>query len=1038
MSIAILCIRSQALTRTRPEERTPSRAPPSTDALGDAAGTRIDGQPASESATGKPICVPSQSTQNLLQHQGPASPSLRRVQTTIGLNAAIPRTPSVSTADVVPLPLPALVTLEAASVEAPALGDQSLRVTETQQTNSENTTPLGPHLHTMDISQQLRSMSQLSDTAELESVSTCRPSFHNHRREQSDIGRLSCQSRHSRQYSALGTHLVHSRVASLASSSLYSRPSGRDTSLSQAATDPKHAPFTAQLPSSLDAACLDWPLHMPASHDGAFADAAIPKFDVDGMGSHSRGTLPSSSPYNIIPSGSSSYVTALNRDNTSVKWLSPPQRSTSIPSRGSSSNLTIQSKSSRFFERLSPPKKLVKKRRSLFKFLRPGSRKHEGRSISTPTLSAVSQGHTDTYDGAADDAGLLTIQYELEEQPATRVRSASMNQLGGQRRNTAAQLDVPNARAASVYQMEGLRRSTAAQLDVPDIESIRRRPSLADYERNLTIIGDDRRRPSTIDLVKLQELQDEDRKQSIHLLPTLSRAKRLDNEPPTGLMAQALAKHQNEKALFRSASKQKESLGHAGHIQAAFGLGNFNTPLPDSGAIAHVQNTNPGIASASHDRTSASEPGRYIGVAHTASAATLQTPAFLQTPPAASRRASSAAPTTSSFRAQNTNKIGTSLSSWSRYPSHTRTDRCSSAGRADAVLSRDFAIDIDPEHITSDDGETDVMEGRPKKHGSKRGKGALRRRSSTMFSGLLRYYSNIFSAGSGPQNRRSSVMTGGWLANPDLEMLPPSNTAETAAPHHDHYFKYHLHRLEEQMLHEVEHLEEEADKLMHLDLAHHRSSSHADSTPFRQDSLFHNIAVHTPSRKESVFVGPMDDMGEDSMLSQALQDTDAEALSSSTAKRSNGRLDQFDGARDEADIRTGRKVSKADLWSAVYQECLTLPPSTEAKNRTAPASVFPDHYNDSHSMPPPMLRPTKARSPVQPKALDAKSSIRRFPSVTVVDDRKGHSRSVSLISVKVDGSGVSRGSTYDLLQLIEEREKVEREKLLGLDTSVSR
>jgi len=56
------------------------------------------------------------------------------------------------------------------------------------------------------------------------------------------------------------------------------------------------------------------------------------------------------------------------------------------------------------------------------------------------------------------------------------------------------------------------------------------------------------------------------------------------------------------------------------------------------------------------------------------------------------------------------------------------------------------------------------------------------------------------------------------------------------------------------------------------------------------------------------------------------------------------------------------------------------------------------------------------------------SVVRRFPSVTVVDDRKGHWRSISLISAQ---SGKSlRNSTNDLLDLIKEAENQEREKLM--------
>jgi len=50
----------------------------------------------------------------------------------------------------------------------------------------------------------------------------------------------------------------------------------------------------------------------------------------------------------------------------------------------------------------------------------------------------------------------------------------------------------------------------------------------------------------------------------------------------------------------------------------------------------------------------------------------------------------------------------------------------------------------------------------------------------------------------------------------------------------------------------------------------------------------------------------------------------------------------------------------------------------------------------------------------------------------VVDDRKGHWRSVSFISVKSNKSGNSfvRESSRDLLELMEQQKQQEREKLL--------
>lgn len=54
---------------------------------------------------------------------------------------------------------------------------------------------------------------------------------------------------------------------------------------------------------------------------------------------------------------------------------------------------------------------------------------------------------------------------------------------------------------------------------------------------------------------------------------------------------------------------------------------------------------------------------------------------------------------------------------------------------------------------------------------------------------------------------------------------------------------------------------------------------------------------------------------------------------------------------------------------------------------------------------------------------------RHFPSVTVVDDRKGHWRSVSMMSV--DSGKSVRRSTRDLLETVKATQTLELEKLLG-------
>ncbi len=129
----------------------------------------------------------------------------------------------------------------------------------------------------------------------------------------------------------------------------------------------------------------------------------------------------------------------------------------------------------------------------------------------------------------------------------------------------------------------------------------------------------------------------------------------------------------------------------------------------------------------------------------------------------------------------------------------------------------------------------------------------------------------------------------------------------------------------------------------------------------------------------------------------------------------------LDGAGTEKPVNMNRTISKAELLSDMYRDCLIRPISTDIKP-TQEAAL----------MPPPALKPVKARTPDKPTSLDPKATIRRFPSVTVVDDRKGHLRSVSLISVKTSRShGFERSSTHDLLELIKVREAAEKEKLMN-------
>lgn len=910
----------------------------------------------------------------------------------------------------------------------------------------------GMHLHTMDIHQQLRSMSALSDdTTEDDALLMPHHTWNFHHRERRRVNDPSAFSRHTHVRSTTNPQDLR-RGLSPAASSVYSRPS----SLVSRDAEQKDGP-SYEIPN-VDGALMDWPLQPPATN--ASVRESQEGSEHEGVVSEERASTPlTASRSTVRHSGTANS----HADQSSVRFT-PRPRTAPLQSKASSSLLTGSSRRSRFLQRLSPPKKTVKKRRSIFKFLRAGTRKQQQqiRSISSPILRPTLSPGAGLYDGPADDPGLLTVQYELTNNPQHSGKFASVSHLSSERKGTATRLSVPS--------------------------ELQRRPSLAEYERHLTATGDDRRRPSTIDLQKLEEVQEDDRCESLLLQRKLSRAKPLADEP-TGLMAQALEKHQQEKALFRSASKQRESL-HA------------RPPTPQTRPVAETfvaSGANlapPSIAVHDEAVDPAEKPGRRLSTAgKEAAAGHLVPPEASAAGPSGyastaaslttteSRRLSSAPlpPDTSLSSPDHQKRIGTALESWSRFPSHSRPERSGSAGPKDAVFTKDFAIDMTTAELEA--LEEGVEAGSPptSKGASLRGR-RLPRSRSTMFSGLARYYSNIFSSDSAAgQNRRTSVVKGGWLANPDLELLPAPNSSEPTFPHQDHGFKQHLHQLEHELEETVrrdvefveaeaqkfskevrrevgiveeeaerfereferdvqlvedgaerfenrlrkdlELVEEEAEKFMHHNHQHQHHQHHHQSAArsavggnmFKQEGLF---ADQPHVKRDSTFMGPLDNLKDEPATGEPNVEEHSATL---------------DGTTEPTIQQVKKPYNKAEVFSDLYKDCLVRPDSaSSARAATNLSTAADDLAPNASEAAPSALKPVKVRSPEQRKQLDAQSSVRRFPSVTVVDDRKGHSRSVSLLSVKVGADGgIYRSSTNDLLQLLQEREREERERLLS-------
>ncbi|CAN9319646.1 unnamed protein product [Alternaria alternata] len=141
------------------------------------------------------------------------------------------------------------------------------------------------------------------------------------------------------------------------------------------------------------------------------------------------------------------------------------------------------------------------------------------------------------------------------------------------------------------------------------------------------------------------------------------------------------------------------------------------------------------------------------------------------------------------------------VGAWGRYPSHTRHDRTASAGKADNVQPRDFALEaaIKFASATDDEDLIDPTERRPstpllpgeKKKQKKVGSGRIAKSNSMTFGKtLMKNYAKMFRSQSTEFQRhgrghRSSIASGGILEHPELELLPHVWTGEVHKGHAD-------------------------------------------------------------------------------------------------------------------------------------------------------------------------------------------------------------------------------------------------------------
>lgn len=632
-----------------------------------------------------------------------------------------------------------------------------------------------------------------------------------------------------------------------------------------------------------------------------------------------------------------------------------------------------------------PPAKSSKKRRSVLQLLFPRLARPKLRSVSSPLLCEKTDMVSAMFDGPSDDPNLLSVPGQsLERQQSGR--SLSLNE---------TQSHSPSKLSTSGSEI-GLSRQRTGQT------------SLADYQLSLAVTGDDRRRKSAIDLEALRAAPEGDRREiqkPLRRALPLSGSSRSENT----LMEKALHQHRLEKAaLFRVSSRRIEPPTTTVQAPPVFNVSFGASAANMSGCMPAAMDDVDPLEPTKWPTTRRSQSMRQMRFSKGSALSSQPSTSFT-------------VGTTSTTAAMRRPQSAGDLAAWSRFPSHTRAERCSTASREDNVISQDFAYP----RKGKDQSSEALAFNTPSTDKTRKRNWVVRSRSIT-FDSVMRYYSNLFTS-SAARNRRSSIAAGGRLEHPELEILPPIFPALAfGMPHYAHPSGGLVDRIKE----EGHHLKEESQHLR--EEGHHLKEE-------TQEILAHHSHLHHHYRISEEGVDP---------LSQASNDTESEHDSNDGhISPSPPRLQlpedhvTLDGTT-EVEVKENLEETEgapgARRLSQMYQTYVRLPTSMDvtaeaSKEEDLRDTGSPESYSgDSKVEMLPGLLAVPSRDHSTGSAGSAGTIVRRFPSVTVVDDRKGHWRSVSLVSVQ---SGKSiRNSTNDLLRLIKESENKERQKLMSAAT----
>jgi hypothetical protein len=828
------------------------------------------------------------------------------------------------------------------------------------------------HLYDMHISQHLRTRSQVSEAS-----SASEPDRQNRVTHASlnsivlssmELGR--CKSISSSGFAGSAGPSTWETVIEDGSSSIYSR-----------------RPSTA----------LDSPLASPMEHvsdsSGETFQAYPATSKASRLANHGNETTPRQAERVVSASTGISFVASGSVSHSDLKdsasmtgsaytstW--PGHNTTSsLPKSDSSGSLGKLSKFKEDLKDASTDAKPGKKRRSVLRILFPRLTWSKLRSASTPLLGGRIQSPlAQTYDGTGDSQDLLSVPQSFSK-PHGGQRAVSFT--GG-----------ADARPATAG-------STGSLVVTPSLQS---RQSLINYERSLSIVGDNRRRKSMFGEPKshVHEIEDQDDypERTIHRANPLQSPGRKGTEET--LMEKALLQHQAEKAAFLRPSNQKLEIAPSPLYEPVFTSSfGFQSTSEARLATAMLEDLDPLEA----DEPPASRRSRSMHDLRS-SQGTVAGPSLFRKKKRSTiwtMNTTTTKGTRSHFRAM------APPHSWSRYPSHTRERRCGPAGRRDGIICRDFAHDQETHNVqqtASLNEMTDSPKSWPRLANSKRRNWIVKSRSMT-FGTVLRYYSDLLTS-SAARNRRSSTATGGRLEHPELEILSPVLPIHSTTPQQVRT-ENQLARLVEEEDHHVR-----VKGLSFLDLDPQESSPDED----RSSSPRH----------------PPVDRPHDGTRSVHSQEA-TEFVSEDSVENKPGLAGSVDGIIEARPAEPDRALSARRL-SRMYQAYVRLPASLDdTEVERSGATDDSTHIPDESTAAEPSDVDVKVSTtgllaiPSDKQRLPSSSITRHFPSVTVIDDRKGHWRSVSLLSV--DSGKSVRKSTRDLLEVVRATETQQLEKLLG-------